>query len=163
GSQFWILLPISTENKPDHCEIDLSGAKDKLSRLDGLQVVVVEDNEDTRAVLREVLTVAGAEVAIMKSVPEAREYLKESEPDIILTDIAMPGVSGLEMIEQLKSEQGNLSNIPIMVLSACAFDSDKKAALEAGASVFIAKPFRPAEVVDTVRELTLSRAMAEAE
>ena len=80
-------------------------------------------------------------------------------PDIVLTDLAIPGESGVVLIEYLQNPEGNRNHIPIIVLSACAFEADRNAAMDAGASIFIAKPFRPTEIVRSVRQLTLNSAL----
>jgi DNA-binding response OmpR family regulator len=71
----------------------------------------------------------------------------------------MPGESGLQLISHIRKSSGNLKELPIIVLSACAFESDKQSAIEAGASLFIPKPFSPHAVVARVRELTILHAM----
>ena len=87
------------------------------------------------------------------------DQLNQGSVDIVLTDLAMPGESGLVFIEHIRGLKDPRARMPIIVLSACAFDSDKEAALKAGASLFLPKPFRPSEVVRSVRQLSLSSAM----
>ena len=162
GSKFHLYLPLATDqvqNVSD--EGEETDSQSKLSRLNGLAVLVVEDNEDTQQVLKAVLTNAGAEVKTSRTVDAAKKSLENFNPDIVLTDLAMPGESGLKLIEHLRQGSSQTQQIPILVLSACAFDSDRQAAFEAGATSFMAKPFRPQEVVDTVRELTLRNALME--
>ena len=74
-------------------------------------------------------------------------------------DLAMPGANGLTLIQHIRNSTEDLATIPIMVLSACAFENDKQAALDAGASIFIPKPFKPSDIVKNVRQLTLTMAM----
>jgi CheY-like chemotaxis protein len=132
---------------------------DKQVQLSGLSTMVVDDNKDTCEVLRMILSNAGASVKVAHSVREGVQLLGEGVPDIILTDLAMPFESGLALIQHVRGSNGEISNLPIIVLSACAFASDRDAALTAGASMFIPKPFKPNEVLRSVRELTFSRAM----
>lgn len=159
GSQFWIMLPITLEkNTNSQQEVHLSHKE--LTRLDGLSIVVVEDNEDTQAILKQVLTLAGAEVQVFGSVGKAKNFLSNNTTDIVLTDIAMPGETGIDLIMQVRNKSiTEQADLPILVLSACAFDSDRSAAIDAGADAFIAKPFRPKDVVTAVRELTISYAL----
>jgi len=98
-------------------------------------------------------------VRTANSVRQGIALLEDETPDILLTDLAIPGESGLVLIEHVRQSMGETSELPIIVLSACAFESDQKAAMDAGASTFIPKPFRPGEVVESVRQLTLQRAM----
>ncbi len=158
GSTFWILMPLADEQNTS--VVTKSDVQPGLrARLDGLTTLVVDDNKDTCEVLRHVLLAAGATVQTANSVREGIAAVQDQVPDIILTDLAMPGESGLILIEHIRNAQGTLAHLPIMVLSACAFESDREAALNAGASVFMPKPFKPADVVKSVRELTLSYAM----
>ncbi len=158
GSSFWVLLPVATQTTKTAQEIH-TPEELKNIRLDGLSTVVVEDNPDTCEVLKHVLQSAGADVRVANTVSEGKELIALESPDILLTDLAIPGESGLELIKHIRDSGGSESGIPIIVLSACAFESDRRAALDAGASVFLAKPFRPGQVVETVRELTLLSAM----
>jgi CheY-like chemotaxis protein len=128
-------------------------------RLDGLSTVVVDDNKDTCEVLKQILLASGATVRTANSVREGLGLIAEQAPDIILTDLAIPGESGLALIQQVKAGHGAVAQIPIIVLSACAFQSDRDEALSAGASAFIPKPFRPYEVIKSVRQLALNGAL----
>jgi signal transduction histidine kinase/CheY-like chemotaxis protein len=159
GSTFWILLPLADEQSVNVVSKGVEAPGVQRARLDGLSTLVVDDNKDTCEVLRQVLIAAGASVRTANSVREGITAMQEEAPDIILTDLAMPGESGLALIEHIRKAPGNVAHLPIMVLSACAFESDREAALDAGASIFLPKPFKPAEVVKSVRELTLGYAM----
>jgi signal transduction histidine kinase/ActR/RegA family two-component response regulator len=157
GSTFWIMLPLAEEDTHERL---VSGAQesDKHIELSGLTTVVIDDNSDACDVLKLILTKAGATVRIAHSVQQGLELLQESAPDIILTDLAMPKESGLVLIEQVRKSAGELKDLPIIVLSACAFSADKEAALAAGASSFLAKPFQPKDILKNVRDLTFARA-----
>ena len=157
GSEFWILMPI-TNKEAAHIEERQEGPQVSV-RLDGLTALVVDDNRDTCQVLQHVLKAAGAEAVAANSVREGIDLLDSKVPDIVLTDLAIPGESGLVLIEHIRGSEDEVASLPIIVLSACAFQSDQEAAMNAGASIFIPKPFRPSEIVQTVRQLTLSRAM----
>ncbi len=157
GSCFSVLLPLSLEDKSTIAQIH--EASDTQQRLDGLTSVVVDDNKDTCEVLKHILQASGATVRVANSVSSGISLLNEELPDILLTDLAMPGESGLQLIEHVRKNQEKYGSIPIIVLSACAFERDQDAALEAGASTFIPKPFKPGEVIQSVRQLTLEIAM----
>lgn len=154
GSRFWILMPIAAESTATVTQKEVGDTK--AVRLDGLSVLVVDDNTDTCEVLRQVLIAAGGNAAVCTRVKDAVIELQKSHYDIVLTDLALPGDSGLVLIEHIRSQPGPSSQIPIIVLSACAFETDRDAALEAGGSLFIAKPFKPSEVIRNVRSLTLA-------
>ena len=156
GSIFWVMLPLA-----DNFSVVVTQKERKESqvRLDGLSVLVVDDNSDTLEVLRQILMAAGAGVATATSVAEGLGRFYESNVDIILTDLAMPEQSGLDLIEQIKSLDDTKNRIPIVVLSACSYEADQQAALQAGAALFIPKPFKPTNVLEAVRQLTLDSAM----
>lgn len=157
GSTFWIMVPLSAQESS--AVVTQENAQQGVTRLDGLSVIVVDDNIDTCEVLRQILIASGATVKVAYSVQTGLEILNEGIPDILLTDLAMPGESGLVLIESIRKKEGALQQLPIIVLSACAFPGDQKAAIDAGASLFIPKPFRPAEIVSSVRKLTLQAAL----
>ena len=155
GSTFWILIPLAAPDMKGVPKVEISETR---ARLDGLSTLVVDDNVDTCNVLSHILTAAGATVRTATSVKDGFTLFNEEVPDIVLTDLAIPGESGLILIDRIRNGgQGN-TTIPIIVLSACAFEADKDAALNAGASLFLPKPFRPIDIVKNVRNLTLSTA-----
>ncbi len=158
GSTFWIMIPVAAEGTQSTVIVE----DDNISapvQLTGLSTLVVDDNLDTCEVLKMILANAGASVKVAHSVRDGITLLEEGIPDIILTDLAMPTESGLVLIHHIRGAGGDIAGLPIIVLSACAFDSDRDAALGAGASTFIPKPFSPYEVLKMVRELTFNRAM----
>jgi len=158
GTTFWFALPLAGEGSRPKQEQVMKGDIVP-SRLDGLSTIIVEDNPDTCEVLRHILMSAGATVRTANTVQEGRELLAQEVPDIVLTDLAIPGESGIEMIRHIRTSSDSISELPVIVLSACAFDSDRQAAMEAGASLFLPKPFRPNDIVKNVRELTLTMAI----
>lgn len=157
GSCFWIMVPIA-----DHKIVATTAGENEQPQnidLSGLSILVVDDNKDTCLILKTILENSGASTLVMHSVKEAVNALKESVPDIILTDLALPHESGTQLIQHVRTSKTELSTLPIIVLSACAFQSDRDEAMNAGASLFIPKPFHPSEVLSRVRELTLARAL----
>jgi signal transduction histidine kinase/ActR/RegA family two-component response regulator len=157
GSTFWILMPLANE---DSGAVTKTETVETRARLDGLTALIVDDSLDTCQVLSHILMSAGATVKTAHSVNEGIKELAEGVPDLILTDLAMPGESGISLIKHVRCAGDNLNNIPIIVLSACAFETDKNNAMEAGASLFLAKPFKPTEVINNARQLTLNKAMS---
>jgi signal transduction histidine kinase/ActR/RegA family two-component response regulator len=158
GSIFWIMVPVASSQAVNVVQREATTTVGPV-RLDGLSMLVVDDNLDTCEVLRHILANAGASVQIATSVRDGISALGTNVPDIVLTDLAIPGESGLKLIEHIRAGHGSLAQLPIIVLSACAFEADREAALDAGASLFLPKPFRPAEVIRNVRELTLNSAL----
>ena len=156
GSTFWIAMPLSADSSQ---VVTVHENAAVVQRLDGLTTLVVDDNMDTCEVLMQILTHAGAKVTTAQTVRDGIAMLENETPDIVLTDLAIPGESGVVLIEYLQNPEGNRNHIPIIVLSACAFEADRNAAMDAGASIFMAKPFRPTEIVRSVRQLTLNSAL----
>jgi len=103
------------------------------------QVLVVEDNEDNRALVVKVLSHAGYDVIEAASGEEALRVAEEIEPDVILMDLNLSGITGYEATRRLK-ENLKLCNIPIVALTAYAMAGDMEAALESGCSGYISKP-----------------------
>jgi signal transduction histidine kinase/ActR/RegA family two-component response regulator len=154
GSTFSVMLPRADSTLS---EVVVEEQEDKaLARLDGLAVLIVDDNRDSCEVLKQSLGAVGAQVHISHSVKDGISSLRSVVPDIILADLAIPGESGLALIRHVRAVGGDMSRVPILVLSACAFQSDRDAAHEAGASLFIPKPFRPSDVIRNVRTLTIA-------
>lgn len=155
GSTFWILMPIAGDTAGIVSEEPSIPMESQNIRLDGLSTLVVDDNADTCDVLKHILNSVGANVRTASSVKDGIKLIEEEAPDIVLTDLAIPGESGIALIEHIRNKSEDIAQLPIIVLSACAFEADKEAAMDAGASIFIPKPFRPAEVISNVRQLTL--------
>lgn len=154
GSVFSVWLPAINNLKTEGA---LELEKSLIPRLDGLKIIVVDDNQDACKVLNLALQHAGAEVKCFSSVQAGLSATHESEPDIILTDLAIPGESGLSLIRNLREASSNKHDIPVIVLSACAFQTDKEAAISAGADLFLPKPYKPSEVIKAIQRLTIAK------
>jgi len=122
--------------------------------LDGLRVLLVDDDADTREAIYAVLKECGAEVSAFACAPEALAALRREVPDVLVSDIAMPGMDGhllMRRIRELAAERGG--SIPAIALTAYASPADRTLALLAGYQVFLPKPFDPAELVALVAKL----------
>jgi signal transduction histidine kinase len=118
--------------------------------LAGLQVLVVDDEADTRELVREVLCEVGAEVRTAASATEAWALVRQWSPDVILSDIGMPNVDGLTFISRLREEG---MRTPAAALTAYARSADRVRALSAGYQAHLAKPAEPAELIALVASL----------
>ena len=115
------------------------------------RILVIEDHEDNRQIMNITLSAAGFEV-IEAVTGDAGVAMAESErPDLILTDIQLPGLDGYEATRLIKAKPA-LRHIPIIVVTSYALSGDEAKAKEAGCSAYLAKPFRPRELLATVRE-----------
>jgi signal transduction histidine kinase/ActR/RegA family two-component response regulator len=122
--------------------------------LDGLRVLLVDDEAEAREILSTVMTRTGAEVTACHSASEALATLLEWKPDVILSDIAMPDEDGYSFIGKVRSlprEKGG--ETPAAALSAYARDIDRRQALAAGYQMHIAKPIAATQLVTMVARL----------
>ncbi len=115
-------------------------------------ILCVDDDPSISGLIRQILKMAGHEVEIAASGPEALETVREREPDLILLDRSMPGMDGIEVCRQLKSNPF-LSRIPILMLTALSAIDFKIEGFDAGADDYLGKPFEPRELVARVSAL----------
>ncbi len=110
-------------------------------------VLIVDDEPGIRAVLRGYLEADGFSVSEADSGPAALQAIRQSEPDVVLLDVMMPGTDGLETLRQMRT----FSDVFVILLTARAEEVDKLVGLAVGADDYITKPFSPREVVARVR------------
>ena len=115
------------------------------------RVLVVEDNQDLRCLYSFALSLSGAEVEEAADGEQALKLVKELKPDVILTDIQMPNMDGVELIKCIKTD-AELNAMPVIALSACGKEQLYKASL-AGATKVLEKPIDPLALFDEVREV----------
>ena len=121
------------------------------------RVLVVEDNRDTSALLRDLLEAEGYQVESVGTGEAALEALEVNpETDLLVLDLMLPGMSGYEVIEKLRAEASQ-SRVPILVLSALSSPSARVRGLRDGADDYMTKPFLPEELVARARTLITSR------
>jgi CheY-like chemotaxis protein len=131
---------------------------ERWSDLDGRSVLVVDDNEDTRHLLRTMLEAHGARVMTANSVDEARSELAREIPDVLVTDLAMPGEDGFSLLDYCRHHaDARLQLLPIMALTAYGTQQAQDRVLAAGFDAYLAKPVDPAEVGRLVRELAIRK------
>jgi DNA-binding response OmpR family regulator len=118
---------------------------------DPRHILVVDDNEDIRSLLSLVLQTAGYEVFLAGNGNEAMEIVKNNELDLILLDVMMPGLSGLEVLSLIRENKvKRISEIPVMMITAKSTISDIDEAVDIGASSYIIKPFRNENLLQKV-------------
>jgi PAS domain S-box-containing protein len=123
-------------------------------RLDGLCLLVVDDEQDALALVSEVLTRRGAEVHAVGSVQAALDELKSIRPDVIVSDIGMPGEDGYSLMRKIRAlppERGGRT--PAVALTAYAREEDAHRAFAAGYQLHLAKPVEPAQLANVVANL----------
>ncbi|MEW6386642.1 MAG: response regulator transcription factor [Thermodesulfobacteriota bacterium] len=120
------------------------------------QILVVEDDADILQLLKYNLAKEGYQVTGVVSGEEALKAVKSSEPDLILLDLMLPGIDGLEVCRKLKRE-ARTSRIPIIMLTAKGEEADIVTGLELGAEDYITKPFSPRVMLARVRTVLRRR------
>jgi signal transduction histidine kinase len=157
GATFTVTLPIMAMPAPIARRRPKAGRRRRtpeLTGLQGLRVLAVDDEADTRQLLGAVLGHAGADVRTAPTVSEALTVFHSWRPHVLVSDLAMPEEDGLALIRRLRArsvEQGG--RIPALALSAFARGEDEARALDAGYQVHVAKPVDPAHLVALVAKL----------
>jgi len=122
--------------------------------LDGLRLLVVDDEEDTRTLLKIVLEKCGAAVTTASSAHEALAALKEIRPDVLISDLGMPEEDGYALIKKVRAlSEADGGNTPSAALTAYARVEDRMKVLRSGFQIHIPKPVEPAELVAVVANL----------
>lgn len=116
------------------------------------KVLVIEDHRDTRELLKYNLTSAGFDVAAAEDGQSGLTLATAFKPDIVLLDLMMPGIDGLETCRQMKSDPA-LTRIPVIMLTAKGEEVDKIVGLELGADDYVVKPFSPRELVLRIKAI----------
>ena len=115
------------------------------------RILVVEDQEDNRRIIRDLLMSAGYEL-IEATDGEAGVRLAETErPDLILMDVQLPGLDGHEATRRIK-QNPELRHIPVIVVTSYALSGDEAKAIAAGSDAYVAKPFSPRQLLATIRK-----------
>ncbi len=153
GARFEATLPLTTGTETD-APIEVAKEPETGKRLDGFDILIVEDDPDSREVLQLFLEQSGASVRTAESARSAMNLFSDKRakrPDIIISDLAMPeedGYSLISRIRQLPPEKGG--QIPALALSAFASAESRQKAFEAGFHRYLTKPFEPGLIVDQV-------------
>lgn len=159
GASFSFWIPGSEESKstPWKTAVDRS-IHFESNVLEGIEVLIVEDDEFTQVVLRELLEGHGATVRSESDAVSGLKELKRKRPHIVLSDIGMPGVDGYEFLKRIRALSPNDGgNVPVIALTAFARIEDRREALAAGFHAHVTKPIDVFEVVSHVRNLSGSR------
>ncbi len=156
GSTFTVKLPlIMSEKSVAKIASQIKPKERKL--LEGVKVLIVEDEPDSREVLQLFLEQNGAQVKSTESAADAIEFLDQSEnglPDIILSDLAMPGQDGYSMLSQIRQNPADKGgSVPAVALSAFSSIDNKQKAFESGFQKYHTKPFEPDGIIQDILQL----------
>lgn len=122
--------------------------------LSGSQVLIVDDNDDSLELLTFILEECQVEIIKAKSVAEAMDCLARSRPNLLISDVSMPGEDGyvlIEKVKQLTTAQG--WQLPVIALTAFATEAEQQRLLAAGFQMHLVKPIDPNEVIAVVMEV----------
>jgi signal transduction histidine kinase/CheY-like chemotaxis protein len=128
--------------------------------LQGVRVLAVDDERDAREIMRRFLMQSKAEVLLAASADEALHIATEKAPDIMVSDIGMPGKDGFELIREVRSLGGGIGKLPAIAVTAFARTEDRTKAMLAGYQVHISKPVEAQELLAAVANLTNRTAYA---
>jgi PAS domain S-box-containing protein len=165
GSTFTVRMPlraVSPDEAADDQRERLSGDRALEVRLDGVEVLVVDDEADARELVSAVLTRCGAKVRQAASLDDAIARMREQKPDVLLSDIGLPQQDGYALIRRVRElSPGDGGLVPAAALTAYAGDDDHRRALAAGFHAHVTKPIEPADLMLLVASLS-GRAHSEA-
>lgn len=155
GATFTVMLPISPVYQVDSSGSrvhpsarDLLPPNDATDRLDGLDILIVDDEPDTRALLKEGLEFCGAKVRVAGCAAEAVDEIVAAVPDILISDIGMPGIDGYDLIRQIRGlPPDHGGKVAAVALTAYTRVEDRLQALRAGYDMHVPKPVELAELV----------------
>jgi CheY-like chemotaxis protein/anti-sigma regulatory factor (Ser/Thr protein kinase) len=162
GASFTVRLPLMTRSAgtseaDTHGYAETEGGRepDCPPSLDGVHVLIVDDEPDARDLLSAALKHCDARVTAVSSANEALDALKQVPPDVLVSDIGMPGADGYELIKKVRALEGENGEpqIPAIALTAYASDSARATALNAGFQKHLAKPIEPSALVETIAGL----------
>jgi PAS domain S-box-containing protein len=165
GATFTLTLPLMIVHQPlapghdrEHPQTDRRRPElETIPRLDGIYVLAVDDEPDSLNLLRTVLEAAGARVATAASGPEALDAMRREPYDLLIADIGMPGMDGLQLIRAVRQMNEPVHSIPAAALTAYARSHDRITSLASGFHMHLVKPIDPLELVVAVSTLAPRR------
>jgi hypothetical protein len=164
GATFFVQLPLSIMQLQDQSSARIHPTTEvepgeilSLPRLEGVHVIVVDDEADARDLLRTVLEAQGARVTSFASAEDALAGLKTIRPTVLICDVGMPKMDGYQLIRKFRAEESWGERIPALALTAFARAEDRKRSLIAGYQAHLVKPFDVGELVLVVADLVGSR------
>jgi two-component system cell cycle response regulator DivK len=115
------------------------------------RILVIEDQEDNRQIVRDLMTASGYELIEATTGEEGIEAAARETPDLILMDIQLPGIDGYEVTRRIKADP-KLKKIPIIAVTSYALSGDDKKAFAAGCDGYVTKPYSPRLLLAKIRE-----------
>jgi signal transduction histidine kinase/ActR/RegA family two-component response regulator len=159
GATFRIVLParaVQRDAVPAFPAVDPPPRASAGARLDGVRVLVVDDEADARDLFGSILGAAGAEVDLADSAATALDILAARPPRVLVTDIEMPGRDGYELLEAARATAGSSHPFAAIAVTAYARDVDRRRALEAGFDLHLPKPVEPDDLIAAIASLAMA-------
>lgn len=152
GATFTVTIPVAAADRatrhsvtPGHAPAPLPGS------LHGVRVLVADDEPDAREPLRRMLEAAGAQVVAVASADEALAAIQQRRPDVLVSDIAMPGKDGYELMRRIRTlPPGRGGRVPAIALTAYAESETRERALGVGFNTHLGKPVEPGDLIAAV-------------
>ncbi len=158
GAEFIVGLPLS--GATDISEVGRNSAAESPAdsspdsfRMDGVRVLLVDDDRDARRILCRVLAAGGAFIKECDGVSSALASIVEFEPHVLVSDLGMPGQDGFELIRRVRELGGPIRTVPAIALTAFARADDRQKSLLAGYQLHLAKPVEPRELTAAITSL----------
>ena len=129
-----------------------NGERSEPDALAGVRILIVDDDRDMRDALQFLLESCGAEVRTAASAAEALAALERSRPDVLLSDVVMPGENGYDLMRKIAAREGTDAP-PAAALSSFAKETDRDEAVAAGFRTLLAKPIEPEALIALVADL----------
>jgi len=158
GAVFTVKLPLmmartAGEVERRHPMVSVGTIDVELPRLDGLRILIVDDEPDSNDAVGSLLASCGADVRAAASAAAARDVLSAWTPDVLVSDVGMPGEDGYAFIAALRADATDVAQIPAVALTAYASREDKVRLLSAGFQAHVPKPLDAAELVAVIASL----------
>jgi hypothetical protein len=160
GATFVVHLPLDSAapeteaHRKSRRALMISGPDGPATRLEGLKVIVVEDEPDARELVERLLQEAGCQVTAVASAAAAMTALQQARYDVLISDIGLPDEDGYSLIERIRHlDRTAGGRLPAIALTAFARSEDRTRALRAGFQAHVAKPVEPAELLAIVASL----------
>jgi CheY-like chemotaxis protein len=152
GATFILRLPLSPTAQEEACGVETPPASQETAdrgatTLAGIKVLAIDDEPDARKLIKRLLEMSGAQVKAVAAVGEALEAFETFSPDVVLSDISLPGIDGYEFIRCVRALGPRRGRVPAIALTAFARPEDRQRALTAGFDEHLPKPVEPGALV----------------
>jgi signal transduction histidine kinase/ActR/RegA family two-component response regulator len=156
GAEFSVSLPKLSLPAIADIDQDATAVRNESpspAELAGKLILIIDDDSEARSIIEMVLNKYGASTMAVASAGEALHLARLKRPDVVVSDIGMPGVDGFEFIRQLRLSKSQASNAPAIALSAYTSEHDRRRALQSGFQLHLAKPVNARELVQSIAKI----------